>query len=225
MLHAIHAASKASGRKQRHPHTIQSNVTGLSNVSEADAGCSTATGSTLKVSHCHHACRSTATPDVRPIDQHQRSPADEGWGAHTTLNPLIPTSQKPLIPTSQTDTRTSFSPMWPGPSAMKRRSQHSDMQQPPAGHAPRMAASVSSGVRYRRARNWLDTIQNSRYLCQHRRAAEDVGARCAASAVIPLHCPKAYNGTAGRQTQAAPSTTTVCLKRVAGDLSKDVPGA
>ncbi len=59
---------------------------------------------------------------------------------------------------------TSLSPMWPGPSAMMRRSQHSDRQHPPAGQAPRMAAIVTSGERYSRARNWFDSTQKSRYL-------------------------------------------------------------
>ena len=47
---------------------------------------------------------------------------------------------------------------------MMRRSQHMERQQPPAGQAPLMAATVTRGVRYRRAKNTLDVTQKSQYL-------------------------------------------------------------
>jgi hypothetical protein len=47
---------------------------------------------------------------------------------------------------------------------MMRTSQHMDRQQPPAGQAPLMAATVTRGVRYRRAKNTFEVTQNSRYL-------------------------------------------------------------
>ena len=49
-------------------------------------------------------------------------------------------------------------------SVMTRMSQHRERQQPPAGQAPLMAAKVTSGERYRRARNTLEVTQKSVYL-------------------------------------------------------------
>ena len=61
-------------------------------------------------------------------------------------------------------------PMWPL-SVMILKSQQSAMQQPPAGHAPRMAQTVTSGDRSRRARKVVDTIQKRVY-----RASDVAGA-------------------------------------------------
>ena len=47
---------------------------------------------------------------------------------------------------------------------MMRMSQHRERQQPPAGQAPLIAAIVTKGEQYRRARNTLDVTQKSRYL-------------------------------------------------------------
>ena len=49
-------------------------------------------------------------------------------------------------------------------SVMIRTSQQRDRQQPPAGQAPLMAAMVTKGERYSRARNTFEVTQNSRYL-------------------------------------------------------------
>lgn len=49
---------------------------------------------------------------------------------------------------------------------MRRTSQHSAMQQPPAGQAPRMAASVNNGDRRRRAKNVVCVIQKSACRCR-----------------------------------------------------------
>jgi hypothetical protein len=54
-------------------------------------------------------------------------------------------------------------PTW---SVMMRTSQQRDKQHPPAGQAPLMAATVTKGDLYNRARKTLEVTQKSRYLHQ-----------------------------------------------------------
>jgi len=69
------------------------------------------------------------------------------WGAHAAWWQHDPAERRYLPGSASTrngrtemPNATSLRPMWPK-SVMMRKSQHSDRQQPPAGHAPRIAAT------------------------------------------------------------------------------------